>query len=170
MQSVPVHGVVHCRLQQVRYFVMLSTSRSNSDQSAIFVIFRRSWGLLFNDDTKVVTLVSSLLPLVALSHLGDGVSACTAGILRARGRQGTGALLNMSAYYVLGIPFGLYLAFIRSWGLFGMWIGLTLALTCTSFVGLWLCLSTDWQHEVHRSQARIEREQEGSREDDEMDS
>lgn len=78
--------------------------------------------------------------------------------MRARGKQGTGALLNLSAYYVIGIPFGLWLTFSRGWELFGLWVGLTVALAYTSVVGVWLCVRTDWQHEVRKVQARIEKE------------
>ena len=36
-----------------------------------------------------------MLPLVAISQLMDGFAAIIAGILRAQGRQATGALLNV---------------------------------------------------------------------------
>ncbi|KAJ8454961.1 hypothetical protein ONZ51_g12723 [Trametes cubensis] len=70
--------------------------------STMFMVFRHSWAHLFNDDPAVVSLVASILPLVALFQVFDGLSAITAGILRAIGKQFTGALLNLSAYYVVG--------------------------------------------------------------------
>jgi MATE family multidrug resistance protein len=42
---------------------------------------------LFNDDPEVVSLVASVLPLVALFQVFDGLGATTGGVLRARGRQ-----------------------------------------------------------------------------------
>jgi multidrug resistance protein, MATE family len=70
----------------------------------MFLVFRHSWAYLFNNDigellllpnwcrgvqleSEVVTLVASILPLVALFQVFDGNSAITAGILRARGKQ-----------------------------------------------------------------------------------
>ncbi|KAF5362798.1 hypothetical protein D9757_011004 [Collybiopsis confluens] len=79
--------------------------------SSIFWIYRKKWGYLFNNDEDVATMVASILPLVALFQVFDGNAGITGGILRARGKQGTGALLNLSAYYVLGVPLGVYLAF-----------------------------------------------------------
>ncbi|KAF8582562.1 multidrug/Oligosaccharidyl-lipid/Polysaccharide flippase [Ramaria rubella] len=126
--------------------------------SAMFVIFRHKWGLLFNNDPDVVGLVASILPLVALFQVFDGLSATTGGVLRARGRQATGALLNLSAYYIIGIPLGLYLAFSRDMKLIGLWLGLTSALVYGAIVGVWLCIRVDWDMEVRKVQERVERE------------
>ncbi|KAE9382531.1 mate-domain-containing protein, partial [Gymnopus androsaceus JB14] len=79
--------------------------------SAIFWVWRNQWAYLFNDDEDVAVMVGSVLPLVALFQVFDGTVGIVGGILRARGKQATGALLNLSAYYVIGIPLGIYLAF-----------------------------------------------------------
>ena len=50
----------------------------------------------------MVSLVASILPLVSLFQVFDGLSAITSGIVRAIGKQFTGALLNLSAYYLIG--------------------------------------------------------------------
>lgn len=73
--------------------------------STMFLVFRSSWGYLFNNDpgqswlwlalrrccwrehVEVVNLVASIIPLVALFQVFDGNAAITAGILRARGKQ-----------------------------------------------------------------------------------
>ena len=39
-------------------------------------------------------MVSSVLPLVALSRIMGGLAAVIAGIQRAQGRQATGAVIN----------------------------------------------------------------------------
>ncbi|PIL27343.1 transporter [Ganoderma sinense ZZ0214-1] len=124
--------------------------------STMFMIFRYSWAHLFNDDPPVVTLVASILPLVALFQVFDGLSAVTAGILRAAGKQFTGALLNLSAYYVIGIPFGIWLAFWRDMDLHGLWIGLTVSLVYCAAVGVWICMNNDWEREVEKVRLRLE--------------
>ncbi|KAJ7581061.1 multidrug/Oligosaccharidyl-lipid/Polysaccharide flippase [Mycena floridula] len=127
--------------------------------STLFLVVRNSLAHVFNDDPEVVKLVASIIPLVALFQLFDGVSGVTAGILRARGKQILGAFLNVSAYYIFGIPLGAWLAFNRSMGLQGLWIGLTVSLVYCGVIGTWLCLTTDWDEEVEKVLARIEAEE-----------
>ncbi|KAF7318306.1 RNA helicase [Mycena chlorophos] len=134
--------------------------------STMFMVFRHSWAYLFNDDPLVVELVASILPLVAMFQVFDGTAGITGGILRAKGKQMTGALLNLSAYYILGIPLGAVLAFNASMGLHGLWIGLTFSLIYCAVFGTILCLRTDWDREVRKVVARIENETRSKPRDD----
>ncbi|KAJ3869834.1 mate-domain-containing protein [Lentinula novae-zelandiae] len=129
--------------------------------SVVFWIWRKEWSYLFNDDEDVAEMVASILPLVALFQVFDGNAGITGGVLRARGKQGTGALLNLSAYYVLGVPLGVYLAFkdIATAGLRGLWTGLTVSLVYCAVLGTILCLMTDWEHEVDKVRARMRAEE-----------
>ncbi|ESK90818.1 multidrug oligosaccharidyl-lipid polysaccharide flippase [Moniliophthora roreri MCA 2997] len=123
----------------------------------LLLIFRERWSYLFNENPKVATLVSTVLPLMALFQVFDATAAVTSGILRARGKQITGALLNISAYYIFGIPLGAWLAFKWNLGLQGLWIGITSALIWCGAVGVILSVWTpDWHEEVRKVLARLE--------------
>ena len=63
-----------------------------------------------------------------------------------------------SAYYIIGIPLGLHLAFTHHLGLVGLWVGLACALIYAAIVGVWLCLRTDWDKEVQKVRDRVEKE------------
>ena len=63
-----------------------------------------------------------------------------------------------SAYYIIGIPIGIYLAFKQDMNLSGLWVGLTIALVFTSGLGGPLALWVDWDHEVKKVMDRMESE------------
>ena len=67
-----------------------------------------------------------------------------------------GAILNLSAYYVFGVPLGLYLAFVFKHGLAGLWEGLTAALLYCSIVGILTGVrGVDWKAEVAKAKGRV---------------
>ncbi|KAF8553296.1 mate-domain-containing protein [Imleria badia] len=124
--------------------------------SIIFLVFRHKWCYLFNSDPEVVSLVASILPLVALFQVFDATSDVTGGIFRARGKQSANAVLNLCAYYVLGIPLALYLAFARGHALACLWEGLIVGLVYSSAVGIWIGVrGVDWEAEVAIAQGRV---------------
>lgn len=114
------------------------------------------------------------MPLVALFQVFDGLGVVTGGILRAKGQQTVGALLNLVGYYVVGIPAGLMLAFYAGMGIYGLWTGLTIALVIVAGCGVWgkpsvsllskeipdsgsfaVCLATRWDDEVEKAYSRL---------------
>ncbi|KAG6919139.1 hypothetical protein DXG01_008946 [Tephrocybe rancida] len=126
--------------------------------SSIYIIFRAPWSRIFSNDPEIISNVTAVIPILALFQVVDANACVTGGLLRVTGRQFTGALLNISAYYVFGLPFGAWLAFNCQWNLQGLWIGVTVALLYCSIIGTTICLKTDWQQEVERAKARIEKE------------
>lgn len=92
---------------------------------------------MFNSDPAVVQLTAYVMPLVALFQVFDGLGVVTGGILRAKGQQNVGAVLNLAGYYIVGIPVGLALAFHAGMGIYGLWTGLTIALVIVAGFGVW---------------------------------
>lgn len=71
-----------------------------------------------------------------------------------------------SAYYVIGIPFGLWLTFSRDFGLVGLWLGLTVSLVYAAGIGVYICLNTDWTYQVEKVRIRLAADQKaGMRQD-----
>jgi len=57
---------------------------------------------------------------VAAFQLMDGLSGAMSGVLRGAGKPGLGAYINIAAYYVIGLPVGLFVTFAGpKWGLNG---------------------------------------------------
>ncbi|KIK58000.1 hypothetical protein GYMLUDRAFT_45564 [Collybiopsis luxurians FD-317 M1] len=140
--------------------------------SVVLLVFRGSFAYLFNNDPDVVSTVASIMPLLATFQIFDATAGITSGILRARSKQVLGAVLNITAYYVLGIPFGIFLAFSSSthMGLAGLWVGLTIALIYCAGFGIAMSVWTpDWEQEVKKVEKRVEEEGEREREREEQE-
>jgi MATE family multidrug resistance protein len=84
----------------------------------------------------------------------DSLTAVAGGILRGTGRSPIGAAINLTAYYVVGIPIGLFLTFRRGAGLIGLWGGLTLALALTGTATNIYVLTIDTKKEADVAQRR----------------
>ncbi|KAF8747524.1 MATE efflux family protein, partial [Rhizoctonia solani] len=127
--------------------------------STIIMVFRGSWSYMFNKDVEVAKLVTKVLPLLAMFQIVDGVTAVTDGVLRAIGRLGLGAMVNITAYYCIGIPLGLYLAFWKGLELQGLWIGITAAIFYAASASVYAVSRTSWQKEVENASQRLKRGQ-----------
>jgi MATE family multidrug resistance protein len=52
---------------------------------------------------------------------------------------------NLVGYWVLGLPLGFFLCFGLRWGIYGLWIGLTLALVVIA-----LALIARWKRDAEK--------------------
>ncbi|KAL8280344.1 hypothetical protein RQP46_007261 [Phenoliferia psychrophenolica] len=124
--------------------------------SSALVLARHSWGKLFSSEDEVIQVVAGVLPLVALFQLTDGLSGAAGGLLRGAGRATLGALINLTSYYVVGLPIGLTLAFVGpKLGLLGLWVGLTTALTFTAGLMTTFIWRMDWEAECELARKRM---------------
>ncbi len=83
---------------------------------------------LYTTDARVMAVGPGLLLLAAAFQIFDGIQTVSTGALRGLGETRAPMLANLVGYWVLGLPLGLTLCFVLKWGIYGLWIGLTLAL------------------------------------------
>jgi MATE family multidrug resistance protein len=94
---------------------------------------------LYTRDPEVMALGRRLLGVVAAFEVFDGIQTVSTGALRGLGETRVPMLANLVGYWVLGLPLGLGLCFVLHRGIFGLWIGLTLALivVATTLLARW---------------------------------
>ncbi|EFY93500.1 hypothetical protein J3458_002075 [Metarhizium acridum] len=120
----------------------------------IFSSLRFHLPILFTNDPEVIKIVASVLPLVAVMQLFDGLGAGAHGLLRGIGKQSIGGPANLISYYVISLPISLGLAFGLGWNLDGLWIGLTVGLALVSIIEYTYLLNTDWHKAALEAEAR----------------
>ena len=82
----------------------------------------------FVREPEVIALAASLLVIAGVFQLVDGVQVIGSGLLRGL-RDTTGPMLiTVTAYWLVALPLGSWLAFAREDGAEGMWSGLALGL------------------------------------------
>ena len=89
---------------------------------------------LFTTDPSVLAVGTSLLILAAIFQLFDGIQGVITGTLRGLGDTHTAMKVNLVAHWLLGLPTSYLLCFVAGWGVWGLWIGLSLGLIVTGVI------------------------------------
>ncbi|KAJ2727191.1 ethionine resistance protein [Coemansia sp. Benny D115] len=118
------------------------------------------WGLVYSDDPRIIARVALIMPACAVFQMFDAVNSVGSGVLRSLGKQDSGALINFTAYYVLGFPLGLFLTYGRLHvGVLGLWCGICAGVALAVLLQICICLATRWDDEVRRCIARVSKDQ-----------
>ena len=103
-----------------------------------FVLMPEDLIRLFSDDPDVLRVGTSLLLLAAVFQLFDGIQGVITGTLRGIGDTRTPMLVNLLAHWLLGLPISYTLCFILGWGVYGLWVGLSLGLIIVGVILLYV--------------------------------
>ncbi|KAF1844179.1 MATE efflux family protein [Cucurbitaria berberidis CBS 394.84] len=110
----------------------------------------------FTNDPEVVTIVATVLPLLAAFQFADSTTALVNAILRGLGKQNIGGWYNLFIYYVIAVPLALYLCFPKDLKLVGLWAGCAVGSSCiTISEGLYMKFY-DWNKAVEDARGREE--------------
>jgi MATE family multidrug resistance protein len=111
----------------------------------MFLLWPRPLIELFSRDPRVLAVGPGLLGIVAAFELFDGIQTVSTGALRGLGETHAPMWANLVGYWVLGLPLGFSLCFGLGWGIYGLWIGLTLALVVIA-----VALLVRWRRDARR--------------------
>jgi MATE family multidrug resistance protein len=84
-----------------------------------------------------LTIAANLLLVAAVFALADGVQVTAAGLLRGLGDARFASGVGLVAYWVVGLPFGLFLAFTCGMKALGIWVGLAAGLFFAAALFSW---------------------------------
>jgi multidrug resistance protein, MATE family len=84
---------------------------------------------VYTDDPELRSLAVQLLYMAAIFQVSDGLQVSGSGALRGLKDTRVPMIVNLIAYWIVGLPLGYYLGIIRQWGPEGLWIGLIAGLT-----------------------------------------
>jgi MATE family multidrug resistance protein len=105
--------------------------------ATVFALFPRLLSRIYSPDLEVITAAAALIPIAAVFQVVDGLQVVSSGILRGAADTLLPAALALVGFWVIGLPFGWWLAFPQGLGPRGLWWGLTLGLAATALLLVW---------------------------------
>lgn len=120
----------------------------------IVFAFRYQIPLLFTHDQEVIEIVASVMPVLSVLQVFDGLAAVSHGLLRGLGRQEIGGYANLASYYIVALPISFGLGFGLDWKLAGLWAGVTVGLLVVSCIEYWVIYTADWDRSVKEAEHR----------------
>lgn len=111
----------------------------------VFVFAPRPILAIYTNDETVIRIGIRLLALAACFQLFDGIQTVMTGALRGAGETRMPMIVNLCGYYLMGLPAGWLLCFRYGKGIYGLWVGLTVALVVIALILLF-----EWRRVSHR--------------------
>ncbi|CAI0556449.1 unnamed protein product [Linum tenue] len=112
------------------------------------VLWRRFLGYAFSSDKEIVKKVADMVPFICASVVMDTLQTVLSGVVRGIGWQNLGAYVNLGAYYLVGTPVAVVLAFVVHIGGKGLLIGLASGSFVQATMFAFRIALTDWQQQV----------------------
>ncbi|MDX2038809.1 MAG: MATE family efflux transporter [Isosphaeraceae bacterium] len=93
-----------------------------------FLLIPRTILGFYTRDSATIDAGVTLFAIAACFQIFDGLQVISGGILRGSGDTHSAMYVNLLAYWVLGLPIGVVLAFAMGRGVPGLWMGLSAGL------------------------------------------
>lgn len=100
----------------------------------IMLVFPQWIAAIYTDNTAVSSIAISLLHIAAIFQISDGLQVSGLGALRGLKDTAVPMIVNIVAYWGIGIPVGYYFGIIRHAGPEGLWFGLIAGLTAAALL------------------------------------
>ena len=95
----------------------------------VFIMFRNYLPVFYVDDSSVINIASTLLIIAGLFQISDGIQAVGLGILRGIRDIKKPTIVTFISYWIISIPLSYFLGIEYGYGVYGIWIGLSVGLT-----------------------------------------
>ncbi|XP_078176661.1 protein DETOXIFICATION 16-like [Carex rostrata] len=122
---------------------------------SILILIRNVWGYAYSNEEEVVKYVAIMLPILAISNMFDGIQSVLSGVLRGCGWQKIGAFVNLGAFYAVGIPSAIVLAFVFHINGQGLWMGIIFGIFVQVVLFVIITSCTDWEKAARKAKERV---------------
>ena len=113
---------------------------------------------LFTQDGPTVDIISDVINILILYIFFDTIHGVQSGIIRGLGLQAYGSIYTLICYYIIGMPLALWLAFSKQMGVYGLWLGFSIATIILDLGFLVIIEYPDWNRIASEMQQKIDKE------------
>uniref|UniRef100_A0A2N9GD65 Polysaccharide biosynthesis protein C-terminal domain-containing protein n=1 Tax=Fagus sylvatica TaxID=28930 RepID=A0A2N9GD65_FAGSY len=121
-----------------------------------FLFLRGRVAYIFTQNEEVVEAVANLSPLLAVSILLNSIQPVLSGVAVGAGWQNIVAYVNITCYYIVGIPVGLVLGYVFDMEVKGVWMGMLFGTFVQTIVLAVITYKTNWDEQVNVARNRIQ--------------
>ncbi|XP_007939678.1 multidrug and toxin extrusion protein 2 [Orycteropus afer afer] len=129
---------------------------------AMLSILKNKLGHIFTNDEKVIALVNQVLPIYIVFQLFEAICCVYAGILRGTGKQAFGAIVNLIAFYIIGLPLGAILTFVVRMRIMGLWLGMLACSLLAAIAFIAYTAQINWKLAAEEAQKHAGLHQQGA--------
>ncbi|XP_078428838.1 MATE efflux family protein [Wolffia australiana] len=149
-------GAANPRVAKFAVLTVVGTSVTLNTVIAITVlIFRLGLSKIYTSSEEVISAVTTLMPLLAISIFLNGIQPILSGVAIASGWQAIVAYVNVGAYYFIGLPVGCILGFKTNLGVAGIWWGMIIGVFVQTLTLIIITARTNWDIEVDKTIERL---------------
>ena len=112
------------------------------------LLFNKDIVRIYTNDAGLIELAASLLVYAAIFQLSDGLQIASSGALKGYGDTKFTMCGNTISYFIFGLPLCWFLSHSFGYGIYGLWIGMIVALTLSAGLnfGRYLYRSSNLRH------------------------
>lgn len=119
---------------------------------ALYMSLRNVLGIMYTNESQILILLSSALPLIGLAEVGNALQTAACGVLTGSARPKVGVRINVAAFYLIGLPTSIALAFLLKLGYQGLWLGMVTSQAACAVLMVYTLINTDWRDQAKRAE------------------
>ncbi|XP_068344305.1 protein DETOXIFICATION 27-like isoform X1 [Pyrus communis] len=120
--------------------------------------FNKELAMIFTSSIPVIEMVNDLSLLLAFTILLNCIQPALSGVAVGSGWQAIVAIINIGSYYLVGVPVGVVMGWLLSFGLKGLWAGMITGTVVQTLILVAITMRLEWEKEVHRTRIHIAKE------------
>ncbi|KAL8499953.1 hypothetical protein ACS0TY_019815 [Phlomoides rotata] len=121
----------------------------------IIMATKDDFAVLFTSSEKMQRAVSDLAYLLAITMVLNSIQPVISGVAIGGGWQGLVAYINLTCYYIIGLPVGFFLGYKTRLGVQGIWMGMIFGTFLQTVILVIIVWKTNWNEEVAQASERM---------------